>query len=159
MNVKWWFSTDNNKVNIFFKFVDNKCTVCISVLSVLWLFFFPSHTGGTDVLSWKLVGAESSQYITGIALELTNMTTKTPVYYVSMKAENGAGILSTQAVTSTPIIVVPEDKAGKISMQVIVHVSSNSENKWRGRWWFVSLSASSLMWDFFWHTVNPLLFP
>lgn len=81
------------------------------------------------MLSWKLVGAESSQYITGIALELTNMTTKTPVYYVSMKAENGAGILSTQAVTSTPIIVVPEDKAGKISMQVIVHVLSNSENK------------------------------
>lgn len=81
------------------------------------------------MLSWKPVGAESSQYITGLALELTNTTTKTPVYYVSMKAENGAGILSTQAVTSTPIIVVPEDKAGKISMQVIVHVSSNSENK------------------------------
>lgn len=81
------------------------------------------------MLSWKSVGAESSQYITGITLELTNTTTKTPVYYVSMKAENGAGILSTQAVTSTPIIVVPEDKAGKISMQVIVHVSFNSENK------------------------------
>lgn len=95
------------------------------------------------MLSWKPVGAESSQYITGITLELTNTTTKTPVYYVSMKAENGAGILSTQAVTSTPIIVVPEDKAGKISKQVIV--SSNSENKSRGWLLFVSLSASSLM--------------
>ena len=69
--------------------------------------------GGTDILAWKDVGSASSQYISGLSLELTNITSKSPVYYVSMKAENGAGILSSQAVTSTPIVVVPEDKAGK----------------------------------------------
>lgn len=65
-------------------------------------------------MDWKAVGSESSQYITGLNLELTNIDAKTPVYYLSMKAENGAGILSTTAVTSTPIVVVPEDKAGNI---------------------------------------------
>lgn len=64
-------------------------------------------------MAWKDVGSASSQYISGLSLELTNITSKSPVYYVSMKAENGAGILSSQAVTSTPIVVVPEDKAGK----------------------------------------------
>jgi hypothetical protein len=66
------------------------------------------------------VGEESSQYITGLNLELTDIKTKTPVYYLSMKAENGAGILSTTAVTSTPIIVVPEDKAGNATIYAVL---------------------------------------
>lgn len=82
--------------------------------------------GGTDILAWKDVGAASSQYISGLSLELTNITSKSPVYYVSMKAENGAGILSSQAVTSTPIVVVPEDKAGKTLCLVHFTVQLNT---------------------------------
>ena len=72
------------------------------------------------------MGSASSQYISGLSLELTNITSKSPVYYVSMKAENGAGILSSQAVTSTPIVVVPEDKAGKILCLVHFTVQLNT---------------------------------
>ena len=82
--------------------------------------------GGTDILAWKDVGSASSQYISGLSLELTNITSKSPVYYVSMKAENGAGILSSQAVTSTPIVVVPEDKAGKTLC--LVHFTVQGHN-------------------------------
>lgn len=74
------------------------------------LFFF---TGGTDILSWKTYGTESDIYITDLTLQLTNINTKQPVYYLSVKAENGAGQQS-PPVTSTPIIVVDEDKPGKL---------------------------------------------
>ena len=77
-------------------------------------------------MAWKDVGSASSQYISGLSLELTNITSKSPVYYVSMKAENGAGILSSQAVTSTPIVVVPEDKAGKTLCLVHFTVQLNA---------------------------------
>ena len=43
--------------------------------------------------------------------------TKSPVYYVSMKAENGAGQES-NVITSTPI-VVDEDKPGKVSIDTM----------------------------------------
>lgn len=54
---------------------------------------------------------ESTQYITGFTLEVTNQTTKSPIYYLSLKAENGAGLVSSPTV-STPIMVMEEDKAG-----------------------------------------------
>jgi hypothetical protein len=47
--------------------------------------------GGTDILGWTQHGTETDTYITGLSLPLTDIKTKSPVYYVSMKAENGAG--------------------------------------------------------------------
>jgi hypothetical protein len=71
-------------------------------------------SGGTDILPWKDYGAENDIYITGLSLTVTDETSRTPVYYVSLKAMNGAGLESTPLV-STPIIVVDEDEPGKIS--------------------------------------------
>lgn len=45
-------------------------------------------------------------------LELTNQTTRSPVYYLSVRARNGAGVVNSSPKISTPIIVVEEDKAG-----------------------------------------------
>jgi hypothetical protein len=63
-------------------------------------------------MPWKSVGTESNQYITGLDLELTNQTTRFPVYYLSLRARNGAGVVNLTPKISTPIIVVEEDKAG-----------------------------------------------
>ena len=67
--------------------------------------------GGTDILTWTDVGPEPSNYVTGFTLVLTNETNMSPVYYISMRGENGAGLYSTP-ITSTPIAVVEEDKPG-----------------------------------------------
>ncbi|KAK3101942.1 hypothetical protein FSP39_007535 [Pinctada imbricata] len=67
--------------------------------------------GGTDIMDWKSVGAVTSLYIDGLSLSVTDDNTKIPVYYVSMKAENGAGLIS-DPITSTPIVVVQRDKPG-----------------------------------------------
>ncbi|XP_076085507.1 uncharacterized protein LOC143056307 [Mytilus galloprovincialis] len=69
--------------------------------------------GGTDKLGWTLYGAENDVYIDGLTLDITNLTTYDPVYYVSLKAQNGAQLLSS-SITSTPIVVVEEDRAGLI---------------------------------------------
>ncbi|VDH98959.1 Hypothetical predicted protein [Mytilus galloprovincialis] len=69
--------------------------------------------GGTDKLGWTLYGAENDVYVQGLSLEITNLTTYEPVYYVSLKAQNGAQLLSS-SITSTPIVVVEEDRAGLI---------------------------------------------
>lgn len=74
-------------------------------------FVYIHFIGTDDVLGWMPVGMESTQYITGFTLSTTNQTTKTPVYYLSLKAENGAGLVSGSTV-STPIMVMEEDKAG-----------------------------------------------
>ncbi|CAG2251012.1 unnamed protein product [Mytilus edulis] len=69
--------------------------------------------GGTDKLDWTLYGAENDLYIQGLSLDVTNLTTHKPVYYVSIKAENGAQLFSS-SMTSTPIVVVEEDRAGLV---------------------------------------------
>ena len=74
-------------------------------------------SGGTDILGWTTYGAENDVYIDGLSLSITNLTTYLPVYYVTIKAENGANIVS-GPVTSTPIVVVEEDKAGKIFFDI-----------------------------------------
>jgi hypothetical protein len=48
--------------------------------------------GGTNILAWTGFGIEKDIYISNLALTLTNHTTKSPVYYVSVKATNGADI-------------------------------------------------------------------
>ena len=74
--------------------------------------------GGTDILGWTQHGTETDVYITGLSLPLTDIKTKSPVYYVSMKAENGAGQESS-VITSSPIVVVDEDKAGKTLIDTV----------------------------------------
>jgi len=64
-------------------------------------------------LEWRSVGSEKDLYITDLSLEITDTETKLPVYYVMIKATNGAGIPSLPVV-STPILVVDEDKPGNM---------------------------------------------
>ncbi|KAJ8321023.1 hypothetical protein KUTeg_002610 [Tegillarca granosa] len=66
--------------------------------------------GGTDILNFKDMGDQQDMYIDNLNLPLTNISTKSPVYYVTVKAVNGAG-LESSTVTSTPIVVVEEDAA------------------------------------------------
>ncbi|VDI73733.1 Hypothetical predicted protein, partial [Mytilus galloprovincialis] len=70
-----------------------------------------SSQGGTEVKSWTDIGLSTDKYIEGLSLEITDIDTKTPVYYVSLTAVNGAG-LDSSPVVSTPIVVVEADKAG-----------------------------------------------
>ncbi|XP_071123199.1 uncharacterized protein [Mytilus edulis] len=70
-----------------------------------------TRKGGTDILSWKSIGTRNDAYINDISLILTDEDTKLPLYYVTMKSVNGAGIIS-EPVVSTPIIVVDEDQPG-----------------------------------------------
>ncbi|ESO82597.1 hypothetical protein LOTGIDRAFT_236952 [Lottia gigantea] len=65
--------------------------------------------GGQDILAWKSFSNKRDGYIDGLNLQIK--TASSPYYYVSVKAENGAG-LESGVITSTPIKVVDEDKAG-----------------------------------------------
>ncbi|XP_048250793.1 uncharacterized protein LOC124111176 [Haliotis rufescens] len=67
--------------------------------------------GGTDVLNWMDVGAEKDKYLSGLTLTVTDPGKMTPLYYVTVKATNGAGQTS-DVITSNPIRVVEEDKPG-----------------------------------------------
>ncbi|XP_078573994.1 uncharacterized protein LOC144860567 isoform X3 [Branchiostoma floridae x Branchiostoma japonicum] len=69
--------------------------------------------GGTDVMPFENLGADRSSYINNLQLQLYNEVTGSPVYYVTVKAQNGAGAFSTEVVSS-PIKVVPGDKAGVV---------------------------------------------
>ncbi|VDI54125.1 Hypothetical predicted protein [Mytilus galloprovincialis] len=80
--------------------------------------------GGTDILSWTVFGKEKDIYIPDLTLQLTDLITYTPVYYVSVKAENGAGQES-NPVTSTPIVVVDEDKPGMYDRDTVLGQESN----------------------------------
>ncbi|XP_078658229.1 uncharacterized protein LOC144903712 [Branchiostoma floridae x Branchiostoma belcheri] len=69
--------------------------------------------GGMDVLPFENMGADRSAYINNLQLQLYDETTGSPVYYVTVKAQNGAGAFSTEVVSS-PIKVVPGDKTGLV---------------------------------------------
>jgi len=47
--------------------------------------------GKTDLLAFRRMGLSKDGYIDNVDLALTNVTTNTPVYYVTVKAVNGAG--------------------------------------------------------------------
>ncbi|VDI27589.1 Hypothetical predicted protein, partial [Mytilus galloprovincialis] len=66
---------------------------------------------GSDVMDWTRYKSETDVYISDLSLPLTDIVTKSPVYYVSLMGDNGAGQEST-IITSTPIVVVNEDKPG-----------------------------------------------
>ena len=69
-------------------------------------------TGGTDVLDWKSVGLVKNYYIGGLNLSLTDQATAQPVYYVSLRSENGVGRIATS--TSTPVYIIQGDRAGNV---------------------------------------------
>ncbi|XP_066298079.1 uncharacterized protein [Branchiostoma lanceolatum] len=69
--------------------------------------------GGKDVMPFENMGADRSAYINNLQLQLYDEATGSPVYYVTVKAQNGAGAISTEVVSS-PIKVVPGDKAGVV---------------------------------------------
>ncbi|XP_019642103.1 PREDICTED: uncharacterized protein LOC109483513 [Branchiostoma belcheri] len=69
--------------------------------------------GATDVLPFENMGADRSAYIDNLQLQLYDESTGSPVYYVTVKAQNGAGAFSSEVVSS-PIKVVPGDKTGVV---------------------------------------------
>ncbi|XP_066299088.1 uncharacterized protein [Branchiostoma lanceolatum] len=64
-------------------------------------------------MPFKNMGSDRSAYINNLQLQLYDEATGSPVYYVTVKAQNGAGAFSTEVVSS-PIKVVPGDKAGVV---------------------------------------------
>ncbi|XP_076086943.1 uncharacterized protein LOC143057517 [Mytilus galloprovincialis] len=70
-----------------------------------------STSGGSEVKSWTDIGLKKDTYVDGLSLDVSDIDTKTPVYYVSLVAINGAG-LESSPVVSTPIVVVQSDKPG-----------------------------------------------
>ena len=63
------------------------------VLRLLLLFVFRFFVGKTDVLGERNMGETTNPYIK-VKLNITNTTTDVPIYYVNVRAENGAGALS-----------------------------------------------------------------
>ena len=57
------------------------------------------------------MGEETDGYIGGLSLQLTGPS-NTPVYHVSVRAVNGAGVTGS-SMTSSRVKVVQEDEAGK----------------------------------------------
>lgn len=70
-----------------------------------------NFTGGNNILDWMETGTERNRYIADLKLDPTDAMTLLPVYYVSIKAENGAGLIS-EIITSTPVMVLDEDVTG-----------------------------------------------
>ncbi|XP_035668230.1 uncharacterized protein LOC118410564 [Branchiostoma floridae] len=70
--------------------------------------------GGSDVSDYQHIGHETDGYVGNLNLQLTNKTTYSPVYYLTVKAENAAGSFSTN-ITSSPIKVVRADQAGTVT--------------------------------------------
>ena len=52
-------------------------------------------SGQTDVLAFRSVGLSRDEYIGNLNLPLTDQSTDIPVYYIVVKALNGAGKEST----------------------------------------------------------------
>ncbi|XP_066289761.1 uncharacterized protein [Branchiostoma lanceolatum] len=70
--------------------------------------------GGNDISDYQSLGSGRDGYIGNLNLQLTNKTTDSPVYYITVKAENAAGTFS-QNITSSPIKVVRADQAGTVT--------------------------------------------
>ncbi|XP_077996024.1 uncharacterized protein LOC144449371 [Glandiceps talaboti] len=67
--------------------------------------------GSTDILDFTDMGTSAGGYIGNLDLSLFEETSAGPVYYVSVKAMNGAGTYSNVKVSS-PIKIVSGDKVG-----------------------------------------------
>ncbi|XP_066289112.1 uncharacterized protein [Branchiostoma lanceolatum] len=70
--------------------------------------------GGNDVIDYQSFGTGTDSYVGNLDLQLTNKTTNSPIYYLTVKAENAAGSFS-RNITSSPIKVVRADQAGTVT--------------------------------------------
>ncbi|XP_078616233.1 uncharacterized protein LOC144884654 [Branchiostoma floridae x Branchiostoma japonicum] len=70
--------------------------------------------GGSDVSDYQSLGPAADGYVGNLNLQLTNKTTNSPIYYLTVKAENAAGSFSMN-ITSSPIKVVRADQAGTVT--------------------------------------------
>ena len=70
--------------------------------------YFP---GMNDVADWQVIDVFTNDAYLPCTLTNTNLTSYTPVYYVSLSVRNGAGLWSS-VMSSTPIVVVAEDVTG-----------------------------------------------
>eukprot|EP00058_Branchiostoma_floridae_P000529 XP_002586017.1 hypothetical protein BRAFLDRAFT_110183 [Branchiostoma floridae] len=71
-------------------------------------------SGDSDVSDYQSLGSGRDGYIGNLNLQLTNKTTNSPIYYLTVKAENAAGTFS-KNITSSPIKVVRADQAGTVT--------------------------------------------
>lgn len=69
-------------------------------------------------MNWKSVGLVRSYYINGLSLSVTDAATTQPVYYVSLRTENGAG--RTVMSNSNAIYITQGDKAGNAVVHKIL---------------------------------------
>lgn len=84
--------------------------------------------GGTDIRGWRDMGTAVSGFMDGLSLELTDEDTGTPLYYISVRATNGAGELSTIQTsrycgcnTSLVTIIYMVDVEVKVALGKVVH--------------------------------------
>ncbi|XP_035697583.1 uncharacterized protein LOC118430698 [Branchiostoma floridae] len=70
--------------------------------------------GDSDVSDYQSLGSGRDGYIGNLNLQVTNKTTNSPIYYLTVKAKNAAGIFS-RNITSSPIKVVRADQAGTVT--------------------------------------------
>ena len=83
--------------------------------------FIKLYADGTDIMDFTDMGDERAKRLTGFQLQLTNPRTKAPLYYITVKAQNGAGDFSSP-MTSTPIYVEDEDVTGMLYEYTCVYV-------------------------------------
>lgn len=68
--------------------------------------------GAGDIIQWTKTETKSNSAYLPCSLNDTDTdSSNKPVYYVSLRAKNGAGLWSS-ITNSSPIIVVPEDVTG-----------------------------------------------
>ena len=71
-----------------------------------------TQPGSYDVtFGWRNFGTQTSGLLNNLGLNLTDPKTGAPVYYLTVKAQNGAKLESV-SLTSKPIVVVKSDVAG-----------------------------------------------
>ncbi|XP_070573688.1 uncharacterized protein [Ptychodera flava] len=67
--------------------------------------------GGLEISDYRSMGVKKDGYIDGLELQLYDDASQQPIYYVTVKAQNGAGDFSTPKISS-PIKVLQGDMAG-----------------------------------------------
>ncbi|XP_070573717.1 uncharacterized protein [Ptychodera flava] len=73
-----------------------------------------TYQGGSDVKEMSNIGTSKGGYLGDLTLDKYDADSDRPVYFVSIKAENGAGIMS-DTLISSGIKVVSADKVGMVT--------------------------------------------
>jgi hypothetical protein len=82
-----------------------------------WLIKITFLLDNCDQLNWTSWGTAKNGFIAGLDLKLTSTSKK--LYYLRVKARNGANVMS-KPMTGKPLELVDKDKTGNISYQYIV---------------------------------------